>query len=166
MRVLLALCPGVSNLLGPNLPGPDLPGPNLPGPHLAHQHFPGAQFATAPKSVGPNLPPNRRGAQFAATGANLLGPNLQGPQLPHQGPDLPQHQKVWGPICRQIGEVPNLPGTDRHINYNHNHFITQGQILVSFIFSPSYDNYAYTSSFKRTHLLVMDHKYIQVLTSL
>ena len=34
-------------------------------------------------------------------------PNLLGPDLP--GPNLPQHQKVWGPICRQIDEVPDLP---------------------------------------------------------
>ena len=36
-------------------------------------------------------------------------PNILGPDLP--GPNLPQHQKVWGPICHQIGEGPNLPRT-------------------------------------------------------
>ena len=45
----------------PNLPLPDFRGPNLP-----LQQFPRAQFAKknanwAPKSAGPDLPPNRRG---------------------------------------------------------------------------------------------------------
>ena len=49
----------------------------IQGPNLPHQHFPwvqfaGAQFAKkmanwAPKSAGPNLPPNQRGAQFPRT---------------------------------------------------------------------------------------------------
>ena len=61
--------------------GPDLPGPNLPGPDLPPTNFPGPNLLPrgpicrgpicqkmanwAPKSAGPNLPPNRRGAQFA-----------------------------------------------------------------------------------------------------
>ena len=41
-------------------------------------------------------------------------PNLlhQGPNLP--GPNLPQHQKVRGPIYRQIGEGPDLLGPNLH----------------------------------------------------
>ena len=89
---------------GPNLPGLDLPGPNLPprGP-ICRQ---GAQFA----AKGPNLPPRgpicrgpicrgpicRQGAQSA--GAQFAKKWQIGPQ------------KVRGPICRQIGEGPNLPG--------------------------------------------------------
>ena len=112
------------DLPGFNLPGPDLPGPNLP-PKIAQAQFAtnkisGAQFA-APKnfrgpicrnkiSKGPNLPPRgpicrgpicrgpicRQGAQSA--GARFAKKWQIGPQ------------KVWGPICRQIGEGPNLPG--------------------------------------------------------
>ena len=37
--------------------------PNLTS-KICQAWFPGAQFANAPKSVGPNLPPNRRGAWF------------------------------------------------------------------------------------------------------
>ena len=47
---------------GPNLPGPDLRMAQFAAPGA---QFAGAQFATAPKSEGPNLPPNRRGARFA-----------------------------------------------------------------------------------------------------
>ena len=71
------------------------------------------------------------GAQFAAKGPNLPGPNLPGPNLPTRGPICRGPicrqgaqsagarfakkwqigpQKVRGPICRQIGEGPNLPG--------------------------------------------------------
>ena len=32
-----------------------------------------------------------------------------------QGPNLPQHQKVWDSICRQINEGPNLPRTSKYI---------------------------------------------------
>ena len=35
------------------------------GPNLLYLNHFRAQFASAPKSVGSNLPPNRRGAQFA-----------------------------------------------------------------------------------------------------
>ena len=53
-----ALCPGVPNQRGTQFAGPNLPhqGPNLQGPIYRDQS------ATALKSVGPNLPPNRRGA--------------------------------------------------------------------------------------------------------
>ena len=87
----------------------------------------GAQFAGA----------RFAGAQFAAKGPNLPGPNLPGPNLPTRGPICRGPicrgpicrqgaqsagarfakkwqigpQKVRGPICRQIGEGPNLPRT-------------------------------------------------------
>ena len=40
-----------------------------PEAQFAGARYARAQFATAPKSVGPNLPPNRRGAQFAIKSA-------------------------------------------------------------------------------------------------
>ena len=57
---------------GPNLPGPNLPGPNLPprGP-ICRGPICQKMANWAPKSAGPNLPPNRRGAQFA--GAQSAG---------------------------------------------------------------------------------------------
>ena len=71
------------------------------------QHF----VQVCPISEGPNLPgPN-------LPGPNLPGPNLSGPNLPHQGPNLPQHQKVRGPICRKIGEVPNLSRTQTTLGF-------------------------------------------------
>ena len=99
---------------GPNLPGPNLPGPNLPptkflGPNLPGPNLPGPDLPST-KFPGPNLPPRgpicrgpicrgpicRQGAQFA--GAQFAKKWQIGPQ------------KVWGPICRQIGEGPNLLG--------------------------------------------------------
>ena len=54
------------NLLGPIMPGPNLPGSNLPGPNLLPRGPICQTMANwAPKSAGPNLPPNRRGAQFS-----------------------------------------------------------------------------------------------------
>ena len=78
---------------GPNLPGPDLPPTKFPGPNLPHPKFSGAQFAATKFPRGPIC---RQGAQSA--GARFAKKWQIGPQ------------KVRGPICRQIGEGPNLPG--------------------------------------------------------
>ena len=56
--------------LGSDSPQPNLPHPNFfLGPNrrspICRARFAGAQFAAAPKSSGPSLPPNRQGAQFA-----------------------------------------------------------------------------------------------------
>ena len=69
---------------GPNLPGPNLLGPNLP---------PRGPICRGPICRGPIC---RQGAQSA--GAQFAKKWQIGPQ------------KVRGPICRQIGEGPNLPG--------------------------------------------------------
>ena len=85
-------------LLRPNLPPTKFPGPNFPhskfqGPNLSQQNFQGAQFAATKFPRGPIC---RQGAQSA--GARFAKKWQIGPQ------------KVRGPICRQIGEGPNLPG--------------------------------------------------------
>ena len=40
----------------------------------------------------------------------IHGSNWPGPDLP--GPNLPRHQRVWGPICCQISEGPKFLGLD------------------------------------------------------
>ena len=96
---------------GPHLPGPNLPprGPICRGPICHQQNFRGP-ICRDKISKGPNLPPRgpicrgpicrgpicRQGAQSA--GARFAKKWQIGPQ------------KVRGPICRQIGEGPNLPG--------------------------------------------------------
>ena len=107
-------------MMGPNLPHPNFSGAPFAGARFAANKISWAQFAALEIfrgpicrdkiSKGPNLPPRgpicrgpicrgpicRQGAQSA--GARFAKKWQIGPQ------------KVRGPICRQIGEGPNLPG--------------------------------------------------------
>ena len=103
---------------GPICRGPICRGPICRGPICHQQNFWGP-ICRGPICRGPICHQLNFRGPICRQGAQSAGPDLPGPNLPPRGQFAgAQFAKKWqigpqklrGPICRQIGEGPNLPG--------------------------------------------------------